>query len=466
MRPCLLLVAAFLAAWCPSNQVQAQGSDLIPETLANRHGLTRSWFGQVTVDQSRGRLTHLVLHDGVLYVQTDQAVVHAFDAETGATLWSKRVGRAGHPSMPVAANRDLLAVINGARLYLVNRFNGDLLWERPIDGAPGAGAALSEQRVYVPLLTMGTIAAYRIKPQEDEKPELQREAATKTAGNAPANGTHPTAALPRASAPAATEETAAGRIRLQQDSTPPLFCRSQGRSMVQPLLLHETKEEEFVVWSTDIGYHNIAKLNRKEERVLEMLFRLKTSPPIDARPSYLPADPKVLGDSGTVFIATYDGFIYAIRERDGETLWRFSTGEPIVNAPVVIEERLYAATQFGEFYCLDIKADDKKREVWRTTNLFHFVAAGKSRIYVADRYGRIQAIDAANGNRLDTIPTETIPVKLCNTQTDRIYLADREGLVQCLHELEQVEPLRHGQQRLRPPETKPAEKEKEPAQTP
>jgi len=173
-----------------------------------------------------------------------------------------------------------------------------------------------------------------------------------------------------------------------------------------------------------------------------------------------------LGDSGTVFIATYDGFIYAIRERDGETLWRFSTGEPIVNAPVVIEERLYAATQFGEFYCLDIKADDKKREVWRTTNLFHFVAAGKSRIYVADRYGRIQAIDAANGNRLDTIPTETIPVKLCNTQTDRIYLADREGLVQCLHELEQVEPLRHGQQRLRPPETKPAEKEKEPAQTP
>ena len=72
-------------------------------------------------------------------MQTDRAVIHAIDAETGKTLWCKQVGQAKHPSMPPDANRDLLAVVNGSRLYVLNRFNGELLYQREIDTRPMRG---------------------------------------------------------------------------------------------------------------------------------------------------------------------------------------------------------------------------------------------------------------------------------------------------------------------------------------
>ena len=64
-------------------------------------------------------------------------MIHAIDAETGKTLWSKQIGMPKHPNMPPDAKGDLLATINGSRLYIVNRFTGELsfakseLHERP-----------------------------------------------------------------------------------------------------------------------------------------------------------------------------------------------------------------------------------------------------------------------------------------------------------------------------------------------
>ena len=88
-RPFLSLVftaavAAFAAAASPP---WAMASELIPETAAAQHGLTRPWFAQVGVDSGQGQLRDLVLYEDVLYAQTDKAVVHAIDAETGKTLW-------------------------------------------------------------------------------------------------------------------------------------------------------------------------------------------------------------------------------------------------------------------------------------------------------------------------------------------------------------------------------------------
>ena len=118
---------------------------MIPETTAARHGLARPWFAQVELDQARGNIGSVLLYEGVLYAQTSTASVHAIDAETGKTLWSKQIGLPNHPSMPPDAKGDLLAVINGSRLYVVNRFNGDLLYEKEIKDAPGGGPALSSQ---------------------------------------------------------------------------------------------------------------------------------------------------------------------------------------------------------------------------------------------------------------------------------------------------------------------------------
>ena len=148
MRRRILSIIAVLAAWYFSTgSVQAAESDIITDNLAARHGLTRAWMTQVEMDVARSRLKDLVLYDGILYAQTDRAMVHAIDAETGATLWAKQIGRPEHPSMTPGVGHDLLAIINGSRLYVANRFDGKILLETDIDGAPGAGPAVSDQRV-------------------------------------------------------------------------------------------------------------------------------------------------------------------------------------------------------------------------------------------------------------------------------------------------------------------------------
>ena len=118
----------------------------------------------------------MLLYEGVLYVQTNTANVHAIDAETGKTLWSRQIGVPEHPSMPPDAKGDLLAVINGSRLYVVNRFSGNPLCEKTLKDPPGAGPAISSKHVFVPGIT-GMLGAYQVEAsrQHNEESGQSRE---------------------------------------------------------------------------------------------------------------------------------------------------------------------------------------------------------------------------------------------------------------------------------------------------
>ena len=70
-------------------------------------------------------------------------MVQAIDAETGKTLWVRQIGRREYPSLTPAANHNFLVVVNGSRMYVVNRQNGNLLAERVLDGAPSVAVAVS-----------------------------------------------------------------------------------------------------------------------------------------------------------------------------------------------------------------------------------------------------------------------------------------------------------------------------------
>ena len=193
-----------------------------------------------------------------------------------------------------------------------------------------------------------------------------------------------------------------------------------------------------------MGYVYFGRIDREGELAFVSKFRLETGNSISCQPGYLPPDPQVLNDSGLVFSVSGDGFVYAVREEDGQTLWRFSTGEPIVSSPAVIDGRVYVATQLGGMYCLESKTG---KNLWWTPGAVRFIAAGKDRVYAADRLGRILIIDAANGSKLDSIDVGQDTFTLANTDTDRIYLFDRKGLLQCLRESGQTEPIVHDGER-------------------
>ena len=80
LRAAAFLVLTFVIA---GNHAGAQVPGLISQPTAERHGLTRGWFAQVDVDRNMGRIDFMTLDHGVIFVHTNQAVVHAINAESG-----------------------------------------------------------------------------------------------------------------------------------------------------------------------------------------------------------------------------------------------------------------------------------------------------------------------------------------------------------------------------------------------
>ena len=424
----LLFATVLGAILCPFGQLPAFGIDeIISETAAERHGLARPWITQVQVDRARGRVRDIVLYDGTLYVQTTRAMMQAIDAETGRTLWAKQVGRPEHPSLTPGVYRDLVSTINGSRLYVMNRYTGEVLFETQTNGAPGAGPGISAKRAYVPMVT-GMVLAYRIEPVTDPMKELGKF-----------NKKELTEEEKKAE-----EEERRQNIRIHQEYVPPLACQSVGRALVQPLVTLQNRDEELVVWGTDRGYLNVGRVDRRAEDAFIVKFRLRTGDAITAQSSYLPPDPTVLGDTGTIFTTSRDGFVYATLERGGDLLWKFSVAEPVVESATLIEDRLYVPTQSGGLYCLDAK---NGKQLWWAADIMRFLAASKQRVYAADKVGRVRILDIKSGSQLDVLPTEILPVKVTNNQTDRLYLGTETGLLQCLHELELTAPIHFGESR-------------------
>jgi outer membrane protein assembly factor BamB len=431
LRRLLMMLVLIGVFGIPSSILAGADDFLIPETTAARHGLTRPWFAQMELGQEKAHIQYFFIYDGVVYIQTDTSVVQAVDGETGKTYWAKKIGRSRVQSLNIGTNQNLLVLVNGSRMYALNRHNGNLLYEQDTKGAPGAGIAVSAKRVYVPMIN-GMIEAYRLDQVMEFKPDpnIMKKAEMAEAGDSAKTGLTDLEKKEVATPP---------MIRLQKEHAMPLTCQSLGQVLVPPLVTRETTEEEYAAWCTDRGYLNIGWISRGSEDAFSLKYRLGTESTIVCSPAYLPADPAVVGDSGVIYVATHNGFVHAVLEKKGTSLWRFPTGETIVQSPVVIRDRVYVTTQLGGMYCLNAKTGEN---LWWTPNLLQFAAASKSRVYAIDRLHNIVVLNAKNGGRIDSIPLDPSVMVYSNNKNDRIVLAEPyHRTIQCLHEIEQTEPI-------------------------
>lgn len=427
-----LVPLALLGILCVARPAAAGGA-MIPETTANRHGLTVAWFNQVQFDQGRSRVAHVVLHEGLLLIATERAMLHAMDAETGQTIWVQQIGRPELPTLAPSANKELVAVVNGSQLYMLLRKTGKLLWKAQLSSVPGAGPVLSAHRVYVPMLT-GMVQSFRLKPPEETPQEATPEEA-KTDGKS-----EDKADAKKLSA----KEMGAIEAKRREASKidVPLACQSWGQIVSPPLVVRQDNEEDRVAWATNRGVLFVGGIRSEAANQFLLRYYIGVAGGIVGQPSYVPPNPKVAGDSAAIFVASRDGFVYAAREKDGSSMWRYPVGEAIIEPAVGIDTCVYAAIQVGGLYCLDAQ---KGTQLWRAPEVAKVLALSKSRLYTADKIGMIQILDARNGARLDTLYTQNqnLSLMLTNAETDRLYLASDDGLIQCLREIDQVQPLRH-----------------------
>lgn len=156
-------IGGFVAAVAQARPAVAQvgAGELIPQTVALRHGLHRRWVSQASMDLARDRLAFVTLSRDVLCVQTKNGLAQVLNAETGGSRWTAQVGRVGDPCSELAANDLYVAMTSGTILYVLEIDTGKPVWQRQLEGPPWGAPALDASRVYVPKFN-GAMVSYSL----------------------------------------------------------------------------------------------------------------------------------------------------------------------------------------------------------------------------------------------------------------------------------------------------------------
>lgn len=335
-----------------------------------------------TKSKAEPEINEVVVPDVVLVVTSQRGLVQCLNAETGRTLWTNKLGSVRHPTTPAAINEKTIAVVNGTTLYMLDRTDGHILWERRTTHPAGAGPSMSDDLVFVPMID-GHLEIYYID-------EPRRPAAS---------------------------------------------FQSIGRCVVSPVVFRDA-----VAWPTDRGilYVGNSEVPGIRFRITAKDQRGTTLSTIRSAPTFRAG----IGDEPPlVYFASSDGYVYSADTIKGNIVNRFSAGEPISKTPVVVGDQLYIVTDSGTLFC--IGADDAQ-ERWFLPGIKNFLAASYDRAYCVDRANRVIGIDAHTGGPLGTVDAGTIDYSFLNTQSDRVYVATASGILQCLREARQYYPLVHG----------------------
>jgi outer membrane protein assembly factor BamB len=173
-----------------------------------------------------------------LYATSHRGMVHAIDGETGRTLWTTLAGNPGYPTTAAGANDNFVAVCNGSTLYCMLANDGKITWSQQTIGSPGAGPALSDTHLFVPMVN-GQVESFL----------------------------------------------------LENPKQPVKIYKSVGRCMVQPVVSTNS-----VAWPTDVGNLYVASSHGGGLR-----FRMQSAEPVTAPPAFLNEKVYAASRDGYVF---------------------------------------------------------------------------------------------------------------------------------------------------------------------
>jgi len=228
------------------------------------------------------------------------------------------------------------------------------------------------------------------------------------------------------SGPALTKDFAfvalvTGRIegyRLSDPATQPWYYQSIGRTYLRP-----TTTGRVVSWPTAAGNLYVSRADDPG-----VLFRLETNDDIVTSPAE---------KAPYLYIASLDGYLYALEEITGREQWRYSTGYPVVSSPAIVGDHAYVASLEPTLHAIDAATG---RGLWKAPRMSHFAAQGKDRVYASDKLGNLFALDAKTGQPIGGLDAGEDATTLVNDQSDRIILVTDRGLVQCLREIGAEQP--------------------------
>jgi hypothetical protein len=331
---------------------------LIGQEQANRLGLTRAWFTQVRLDSARNHVERAVLTGDRLTLLTTAGVVQEMNALTGKTYWTAPIGKSNYPSLGPAASDKYVAVVNGSTLFVLDRADSKPVMIRQVGSAPGAAPAISQEYVFVPLVT-GRIEGYSLR---DPK------------------------------------------------AFQPWYYQSFGRAMVAPLTTPDS-----VVWTTDEGYLYVGGSN-----IVGMRFRLEigseiVAPP-SAHPPYIyvgavngdlfamnetsgkqlwkystgfPITRAAAGVGDRVFVTSDEPALHCIDAKTGNRLW---VAPHVVRFCSASKNRVYGVNDLGAFVVLDGKTGAGLASMATDYPIKGLVNSETDRLYLISDDGMVECL--------------------------------------------------------------------------
>ena len=241
------------------------------------------------------RMTRKVIPDITLFAVTDRALTIAIDGETGRTIWTSFAGHPNYPTLGPGVSDKYVAIVNGVTVYILDSANGDIVATQRFQGAAGAGPALSDEFVFIPMVK-GAMVGFHMG------------------------------------------DLIAGRF------LSPKRFKCHGISTMQPLVVPGS-----VIWPTDRGHLYVANSDRQGVR-----YRLEAQDDIVTLPVAYFAENAI-----KLIVVSIDGYVYCLHERSGEVLWRFSAGQSMSETPIVHEEYAYVFTDRGSMFKISVETGEE-----------------------------------------------------------------------------------------------------------
>jgi outer membrane protein assembly factor BamB len=309
-------------------------------------------------------------------MQSSTGVVTAFDCETGKQLWARSVGLSDRAIYPATMNDETLFVINGLKMFAVQKTTGDILWELVLPRQPSASAVADNDRVYIGFLD-GSMYAFDLKTILD---------------------LHAKQMLPQ----------------FAVDAVKWRFRTSQ------PIIVPALPEGALLSFASRNGsVYTVSSEDRK------LKFQFETDAALSA---------PMIHYKDQLLLASEDAHFYSLNATNGRPAWEFATGDVIRKAPVLIDDEVYLLPDQGRLFKLSAATG---KELWprprpRTRS---FLSASARHLFVTGHDNTLQVLSRGSGGLEGEFPLERFTVHLTNDRNDRIYVATESGLIMCLHEL-------------------------------
>ena len=408
----LLLFGPFLPAQISRTEIFSRPEIPSKEALA-RLNLRLAWRAYVPTDGGKDALVRVELIGKDLIVLTRSGTVQRMDAETGKVYWRTTVGKP-YTMLPfLAVNNRSVYIIAHAKMVGLDRVTGRQKWEFDLPSAISAAPVVDEEQIYVPTSTTRLAAFYLpfvMNDSVDSPGEVNRRSIL--------YGGDPSDRSPRPK-PTWTDVT---NIQL----------------VFKPL---QTTSTIFVISPSGkgLGYPKIPR----DPTATSEIYSLATDGKIRVAPSSF-------GD--TAYVGSDDAALYAINMNTGKLRWRHIAGTPITRTPATTAKDVYVTSDREGLARIDRESGDA---MWRIPSgrsvmnanpqADRFLAANERFVYASDASGRLLILDRKRGIRLSMLDTRAYRVPVVNEITDRLYLAANDGLIVCLHDRDQVDPIRHRQ---------------------